>query len=53
MSQLMEKDLGLAMQAAVASQTSTPMGGVARNLFCLHNRQGNGRKTFLVCLNPI
>ncbi|MDW1819504.1 3-hydroxyisobutyrate dehydrogenase [Vibrio sp. Vb1018] len=46
MSQLMAKDLGLAMEAAVASQTSTPMGSLARNLFNFHNSQGNGQKDF-------
>ncbi len=46
MSQLMAKDLGLAMEAAVASQTSTPMGSLARNLFNIHNGQGNGQKDF-------
>ncbi len=46
MSQLMVKDLGLAMEAAVASQTSTPMGSAARSLFTLHNSQGNGQKDF-------
>ncbi|KJR28781.1 3-hydroxyisobutyrate dehydrogenase [Vibrio parahaemolyticus] len=46
MSQLMAKDLGLAMEAAVASQTSTPMGSLARNLFNFYNGQGNGQKDF-------
>ncbi|MGF1908649.1 3-hydroxyisobutyrate dehydrogenase [Vibrio kasasachensis] len=46
MSQLMAKDLGLAMEAAVASQSSTPMGSLARNLFNFHNGQGNGQKDF-------
>lgn len=46
MSQLMAKDLGLAMEAAVASQTSTPMGSLARNLFNFHNGQGYGQKDF-------
>ena len=46
MSQLMAKDLGLAMEAAVASQSSTPMGNLARNLFNFHNGQGNGQKDF-------
>ncbi|HHF0552298.1 3-hydroxyisobutyrate dehydrogenase [Vibrio sp. Y42_MX_L11] len=46
MSQLMAKDLGLAMEAAVASQTSTPMGSLARNLFNFHNGQGSGQKDF-------
>ncbi|WP_375749313.1 3-hydroxyisobutyrate dehydrogenase [Vibrio sp. HN007] len=46
MSQLMAKDLGIAMEAAVASQSSTPMGNLARNLFNFHNGQGNGQKDF-------
>lgn len=46
MSQLMAKDLGLAMEAAVQSHSSTPMGNLARNLFSLHNGQGNGQKDF-------
>ncbi|WP_165862830.1 3-hydroxyisobutyrate dehydrogenase [Vibrio sinensis] len=46
MSQLMAKDLGLAMEASVQSQTSTPMGSLARNLFNLHNGQGNGERDF-------
>ncbi|MBA5763173.1 3-hydroxyisobutyrate dehydrogenase [Vibrio sp. 404] len=46
MSQLMAKDLGLAMEAAVASQSPTPMGSLARNLFNFHNSQGNGQKDF-------
>ena len=33
---LMLKDLGLAMEAALHSQSSTPMGAAARNLFNLH-----------------
>jgi len=46
MSQLMVKDLGLAMEAATQCQASTPMGSLARNLFALHNSQGNGQKDF-------
>ncbi len=49
MSQLMAKDLGLAMEAAVANQTSTPMGSLARNLFNFHNGQGNGQKISQAC----
>lgn len=33
---LMLKDLGLAMEAALASRSSTPMGAAARNLYSLH-----------------
>lgn len=46
MSQLMVKDLGLAMEAATQCQASTPMGSLARNLFALHNSQGNAQKDF-------
>ncbi|MDF2152112.1 3-hydroxyisobutyrate dehydrogenase [Vibrio sp. CAU 1672] len=46
MSQLMAKDLGLAADVAVAGQTSTPMGSLARNLFTIHSGQGNGQKDF-------
>lgn len=37
---LMLKDLGLAQQAALASQSATPMGAAARNLFNLHKHSG-------------
>jgi 3-hydroxyisobutyrate dehydrogenase len=43
---LMAKDLGLAMETAVKSQSATPMGGLARNLYALHATQGNGKKDF-------
>lgn len=43
---LMAKDLGLAMDTAVKSQSSTPMGALARSLYALHAGQGNGRKDF-------
>ena len=43
---LMAKDLGLAMETAVKSQSSTPMGALARSLFALHSGQGNGKKDF-------
>jgi 3-hydroxyisobutyrate dehydrogenase len=43
---LMAKDLGLAMETAVKSQSSTPLGGLARNLYALHATQGNGKKDF-------
>ncbi len=33
---LMLKDLGLAMEEALASRSSTPMGAAARNLYSLH-----------------
>lgn len=43
---LMAKDLGLAMDTSVKSQSATPMGALARNLFSLHSQQGNGKKDF-------
>ncbi|MFS1438090.1 3-hydroxyisobutyrate dehydrogenase [Shewanella sp. 10N.286.48.A6] len=43
---LMVKDLGLSQQASVASNSSTPMGALARSLYVNHARQGNGRRDF-------
>ncbi|MCB1691917.1 MAG: 3-hydroxyisobutyrate dehydrogenase [Pseudomonadales bacterium] len=43
---LMIKDLGLAMEAAMEAGTSTPMGSLARNLYLNHRHQGFGRKDF-------
>ncbi|MDD8057597.1 MULTISPECIES: 3-hydroxyisobutyrate dehydrogenase [Shewanella] len=43
---LMVKDLGLSQQAAMASNSSTPMGSLARSLYVNHARQGNGSRDF-------
>jgi 3-hydroxyisobutyrate dehydrogenase len=43
---LMVKDLGLSQEAALASNSSTPMGALARSLYVNHGRQGNGRLDF-------
>lgn len=43
---LMAKDLGLAMDTAVTSQSSTPMGSLARSLYAMHAASGNGTKDF-------
>ena len=43
---LMVKDLGLSQEAALASNSSTPMGALARSLYVNHARQGNGRRDF-------
>lgn len=46
---LMLKDLGLAMEAALASRSSTPMGSAARNLYSLHknsDHKDKGAKDF-------
>ena len=43
---LMVKDLGLSQEAALSSNSSTPMGALARSLYVNHARQGNGRRDF-------
>lgn len=46
MTELMLKDLGLAMETAIASGSSTPMGALARSLYASHARKGNGKLDF-------
>lgn len=46
MVQLMLKDLGLAMENSVASQSSVPMGALARSLYSSHQRAGNANRDF-------
>lgn len=43
---LMVKDLGLAVENAVASGASVPMGALARNLYDLHSKAGSGGLDF-------
>ncbi|MGI5310056.1 3-hydroxyisobutyrate dehydrogenase [Rheinheimera sp. WS51] len=43
---LMAKDLGLALEAALQSNSSTPMGALARSLYVTHQRAGNGKLDF-------
>ena len=43
---LMAKDLGLAAECAQQSQSTTPMGALARNLYVAHQRQGFGKLDF-------
>ncbi|HKJ95454.1 MAG TPA: 3-hydroxyisobutyrate dehydrogenase [Gammaproteobacteria bacterium] len=43
---LMAKDLGLAMDMALTSGTSTPLGGMARALYTTHSAHGHGRLDF-------
>ncbi len=43
---LMVKDLGLAMDAALSSQSSTPMGALARSLYVSHAKGGHGKRDF-------
>ncbi|KGY13964.1 3-hydroxyisobutyrate dehydrogenase [Vibrio tubiashii] len=46
MSKLMLKDLGLGLEAAAKSQSSVPMGSLARNLYAFHNMNGNEELDF-------
>ena len=48
---LMVKDLGLAMETAVSSHSSTPMGAMARSLYNIHAGAGNGVKDFSSIFN--
>ena len=48
---LMAKDLGLAMDTALKSHSSTPMGALARNLYAMHAANGNGAKDFSSAFN--
>ncbi len=43
---LMFKDLGLAMEAALATRAATPMGSLARSLYAAHSAQGAGKLDF-------
>jgi len=43
---LMLKDLGLAMESALATGAATPLGSMARNLYALHSAGGSGALDF-------
>ncbi|MQX52035.1 3-hydroxyisobutyrate dehydrogenase [Alcanivorax sediminis] len=43
---LMNKDLGLAMQAALSTQSATPMGNLAKSLYAAHGNHGYSDKDF-------
>ncbi|NRD74778.1 3-hydroxyisobutyrate dehydrogenase [Shewanella sp. VB17] len=43
---LMVKDLGLSQEAALRSNSSTPMGSLARSLYVNHAKQGHGSRDF-------
>lgn len=43
---LMLKDLGLAVENSLDVGASTPLGAMARNLFDIHSKQGNGALDF-------
>lgn len=48
---LMKKDLGLAMDTGLKSQSSTPMGALAQSLYNIHSQQGNGQLDFSSIFN--
>jgi 3-hydroxyisobutyrate dehydrogenase len=43
---LMLKDLGLAMESALATGAATPLGAMARSLYAMHSAEGNGGLDF-------
>ena len=43
---LMLKDLGLAQQSAIQAKASTPLGGMARQLYAAHSMAGHGGQDF-------
>lgn len=43
---LMLKDLGLAVEAAMQSNSPVPLGELARNLYAMNSKAGNGRLDF-------
>lgn len=43
---LMLKDLGLALDAAVKSKVATPLGALARSLYAAHSGKGSGKLDF-------
>ncbi|MCW5833704.1 MAG: 3-hydroxyisobutyrate dehydrogenase [Labilithrix sp.] len=43
---LMLKDLGLALDAAVSARAATPLGGLARSLYAAHSLAGHGALDF-------
>ena len=48
---LMKKDLGLAMDTGIKSQSTTPMGALAQSLYNMHSMQGNGQLDFSSIFN--
>ncbi len=40
---LMLKDLGLAVENALATKSSVPLGSLARNIYDMHSKAGNGK----------
>lgn len=53
MTDLMLKDLGLAMQAATEAKSSVLLGTLARNIFTTHSQNGYGKSDFSSVFNLI
>ncbi len=50
---LMLKDLGLAAEAAMSTQSVIPLGELARNLYAIHSTQGSGKLDFSSIVNML
>ncbi|MBP7420151.1 MAG: NAD-binding protein, partial [Burkholderiaceae bacterium] len=50
---LMLKDLGLAQENATTVKASTPLGGLARNLYAAHSLAGHGALDFSSVLKMV
>lgn len=50
---LMLKDLGLAVENALAVGASVPLGGLTRNLYDLHSKAGHGKLDFSSIFNSL
>jgi 3-hydroxyisobutyrate dehydrogenase len=50
---LMLKDLGLAVENALATGSSVPMGALARNLYDIHSKSGSGGLDFSSVFNML
>jgi 3-hydroxyisobutyrate dehydrogenase len=50
---LMLKDLGLAAEAAMSTQSVIPLGELARNLYAIHSSQGSGKLDFSSIVNML
>ena len=48
---LMLKDLGLAVENALATGSSVPLGALARNLYDIHSKNGSGKLDFSSIIN--
>ncbi len=49
----MLKDLGLAAEAAMSTQSVIALGELARNMYALHSSQGSGKLDFSSIVNML